>query len=445
MGAAPRLSSALRLLIADADPAARALLRAGLETRIARPLMIVEAAEAAAVRAMVSERTFDAMAADVATVGGLPAFAELIRRAPNTVVYAVGPAADVRDAVATVQAGAADFLEKPVDGLAFARRIERHFAAVALPHLEAADEIVSHSPAMRALIDQIARIAPAAAPVFIIGDSGTGKSLIARAVHARSRRRSGPLVLVDCAGADRTELLGELAAPGGAFDRADGGTLVLDEVGRLPDGVQALLLRLLDSGEVGGGLDRRKVSPRIIATTNRPPETVSGEGGLRADLYFRLAVLPIRMPPLSERGDDIPALCDEFLRAAAREAGIRPPRLAPAAERLLTAHDWPGNVRELRNFCERLATFHDGAIVTADMIEPLLLTFATARAARASAPLVVRPLWMEEARIIEAAISAFNGNIARAAAALEISPSTIYRKRRLPLGEGERWPAADCA
>ncbi|WP_181705944.1 sigma-54-dependent transcriptional regulator [Chthonobacter rhizosphaerae] len=433
MAAAPRSSPALRLLLVDADPAARSVLRAGLEARIARPLMIVEAGEPAAVRAVVGDRTFDAMAVDIGTLGGLPAFEDLVRRSPNVAVYAMGPASDVRDAVASVQAGAADFLEKPLDGAAFARRIERLFTAVEPPAADAFEGLVGKSQAMHTLVDQIARIAPSTAPVFIIGDSGTGKGLVARAVHARSRRRSGPFVLVDCAGDDRADLVGELAAPGGALDKADGGTLVLDEIGRLPEMVQSLLLRVLESGEVGGGADRRKVAPRFVATTNRRPDDVSGPGGLRPDLYFRLAVLPIRMPPLSERRDDVPALCDEFLRRAARDLGVRPPRLAPGAERLLLDRPWPGNVRELRNFCERLATLHDGALVTEDAVADLLATVRTAPVAAAPAApgrIVVRPLWMEEARIIEEAIEAFGGNVARAAAALEISPSTIYRKRR---------------
>lgn len=263
MGVAPRTTSSLRLLVVDADPIARRDVRTALETRIARPLVILETGEPDAARAMLSDRGFDVVAADLATVGGAAGVAALIERAPTVVAYALGPAANVRDAVAAVRAGAADFIEKPLDGAAFARRIERQFGSLAVALAPVAgDALAGDGAAMRALADQIARIGPSAAPVFVSGESGTGKPQVARAVHARSKRRDGEFVAVDCRGRDADTLVAELCGPGGAFDRADGGTLFLDEVGEMSPAMQAKLLRVLETGRVrpvGSDGDRKSV------------------------------------------------------------------------------------------------------------------------------------------------------------------------------------------
>jgi two-component system repressor protein LuxO len=426
MGAAPRPSSALRLLLVDADPNARRALRTALEARITRPLLIMETAEPETARAMLAERGFDAAAVDLDTVGGPAAFAALGERAPGAVFYALGPAANVQDAVAAVRSGAADFIEKPIDGPAFARRIERQFVGDEANRAGGGDTLAGTSAPMRALFEQIARVAPAQAPVFVFGETGTGKTAVAQAVHARSKRRGGPFVTVECTGRTGEDIVAELTGSGGAFDRADGGTLFLDEVGRLPEAAQAVLLRALDSGEIGGPTDRRKVAVRIVASSNRRQGEIAGRGGLRPDLYFRLAVLTLTVPALRERPDDLGALADDCARRAAREAGCRPVRLTADAQDLLARQDWPGNLSELRNLMEAVTRAHGGATVDAGEIAAFLRAPGPARAtARA-----IRPLWMEEARLIEEAIEAFDGNIARAAAALEISPSTIYRKRR---------------
>jgi two-component system repressor protein LuxO len=425
MGVAQRNSSAVRLLLVDADPNTRRTLRAALEARIARPLMIMETAEGETARAMLAERAFDAVAVDLGTIGGPDRFAGLVERAPSVVAYALGASSNVQDAVAAVRSGAADFIEKPVDGAAFARRIERQFVAAEAIRIDVSDVLSGGSPAMRALGEQIARVAPAPAPVFVFGETGTGKAAVARAVHARSRRRSGDFVAVDCNGREAVDLVAELTSPGGSFDRAAGGTLFLDEVGRLPDAAQAVLLRALDSGEIGGPADRRRVTARIVASSNRPAAEIAGRGGLRPDLFFRLAVLTLTAPALRERAGDLPALLDEAARKAAREAGTRPVRFTADAADLLAGHDWPGNLRELASFAEAATRRHAGETVDADRAASFLESRPAAPARRE-----IRPLWMEEARLIEEAIEAFGGNIARAAAALEISPSTIYRKRR---------------
>lgn len=434
MGVPQRSSSTVRLLIVDADPDARKTVRTALEARVARPLMIMETADPAAARAFLDDRSFDVLAADLETVGGTPGFSELLSRAPTVTAYAFGATSDVQAAVGSVRAGAADFIEKPIDGQAFARRIERQFIA---PHGLSFDEfegLIGQSPAMRALFDQIQRVAPSAGPVFVCGASGTGKSLVARAVHARSRRRSGPWVTLDCSGTSPEALVQELSGVGGVFERADGGSLFLDEVGFLPEQAQAILARFLSTSEISTVEGIRKPSVRIIASSNRGLDELRGPTGLRQDLFFRLNVLTLTVPALGERSEDLPVLIDTLVREANREIGARYTRFQTPAIEALTAHVWPGNVRELRHVIELLVTQHNGDVVTAAMVGALLKPAATDSSdtdgRRGKTTADVRPLWMEEARLIEEAIAAFGGNIARAAAALEISPSTIYRKRR---------------
>lgn len=432
MGVPQRNSSSVRLLIVDRDQGARKTIRTSLEARIARPLMIMETADFDAARALLSDRSFDVVVVDLDTAGGLAGFSELSGRAPTVTTYAIGAANDVQAAVGSVRAGAADFIEKPLDGVAFARRIERQFIE---PHKLGADEfegLIGQSAAMRALFDQIQRVAPSLGPVFVCGAAGTGKSLVARAVHARSRRKEGPWVTLDCSGTCPDALLRELTSADGALLRADGGTLFLDEVGFLPDAAQAILARFLGTSEVSTLEGVRKPSVRIIASSNRSLDELRGPTGLRQDLFFRLNVLTLEVPALTNRAEDVPALIDVLIREANRSVGGRFTRFNTGAIEALAAHVWPGNVRELRHVIELLVTQNKGDLVTASLVAPLLrstpATSDEGRGAKTAAD--VRPLWMEEARIIEEAIAAFGGNIARAAAALEISPSTIYRKRR---------------
>lgn len=430
MGVAPRLSSALRLLIADQDAAARRILRAALESRIARPLMILETAEPDAAAAMLAESAIDAAAIDLRTIGGAERLRSMIARSGNAVIYAMGRPDDVKEAVAAVQAGAADFIEKPIDGAAFARRIERQFTGAEALSTEGFEGLTGASPAMKAVFEQLARIAPTAAPVLVTGESGTGKSLAAHALHLRSRRRSGPFVTLDCAAAPDAALAADLGGAAGALVRADGGTLHLHEVGALGPAAQVVLSRYLDSGEVAGDDAVLRPSVRLVASSCRSAAALGGPGGLRPECFFRLAVLTVALPALRERADDIPVLAEALIRQVGRETGSRPLRLTSAAYRALLDHDWPGNVRELRNVAERLAAAHAGGSVDADDLLREIGTVGHPAAPSAPDAPRVRPLWMEEERLIEEAIAAFDGNIAKAAAALEISPSTIYRKRK---------------
>ncbi|WP_237154583.1 sigma-54-dependent transcriptional regulator [Oryzibacter oryziterrae] len=420
----------------DEDPDARRLLRSALEARIARPMMIMETAEPDAARAMMAERAFDAVAVDLDTVGGPAGFSALIDRTPMVVAYALGAADRVQDAVACVRSGAADFIGKPLDGPAFARRIERQFVEVKLAVHNEFEGLIGRSPSMQALFDQIQRIAPSEGAVLILGSAGCGKSLIAKAVHARSRRRAAPFVTLDCKDGTPSDLVAELTRPNGALDRADGGTLFLEDVGFLPEAAQNALTRFFDTSEIADVDRSRRLSVRIIASSSHALTDLRGPKGLKSDLFFRLNVLMINAPSLDDRADDLPLLVEGLLRQAAREAGSRLTRISGSATQLLTGHDWPGDVGELKAFIESLARRFDGDLITAEMVAPLLSDMRAIHApavhsdSRRPSPADIRPLWMEEARLIEEAIAAFDGNIAKAAAALEISPSTIYRKRQ---------------
>jgi len=235
---------------------------------------------------------------------------------------------------------------------------------------EAFGEAVGRSVAMRTIFGLLERLAPTEATVLLTGETGTGKDVLARAIHAASRRAGGPFVVVDCGavvgslieselfGHEKGAFTGATERRQGAFELADGGTLFLDEIGELPLDLQPKLLRAIEQRafkRVGGSREQR-VDVRIVAATKRPLRQEVERGKFREDLYFRLAVVPIELPPLRERPEDVPLLVERLLeRFAAREGLERPLKLAPEAMAALKAHDWPGNVRELRNVLERAA------------------------------------------------------------------------------------------
>jgi transcriptional regulator with GAF, ATPase, and Fis domain len=227
--------------------------------------------------------------------------------------------------------------------------------------------IIGASHALKKVLEQISMVAPTQAGVLILGESGTGKELVARAIHDLSERRGKPLVRVNCAsvpkelfeseffGHVRGAFTGAIKDRIGRFELADGGTLFLDEIGEIPLDLQSKLLRVLQEGQFEKvGEDRtRTVNVRVIAATNRDLLSEAKAGRFRLDLYYRLSVFPIELPPLRDRREDIGALADHFIREAARRSGIQPPRLTKALVRELEAYDWPGNVRELQNVLER--------------------------------------------------------------------------------------------
>jgi formate hydrogenlyase transcriptional activator len=310
-------------------------------------------------------------------------------------------------------------------------------------------EIVGHAPSFMALLDQVALVAPTDSTVLILGETGTGKELIARAIHDRSPRRSGPLVKVNCAALPRelveSELFGhEKGAFTGAtqqrrgrFELADGGTLFLDEIGELSLEAQAKLLRVLqeDEFERVGGTRTLRTNVRLIAATNRDLHERVSKGEFRSDLFYRLNVFPLVVPPLRERRGDIPALVARFLEKSARKVGRNFEGVAPAFLEQAIAYDWPGNIRELENMVERAAILSRGMRLEA--LEPLRSTTARDRAESSTGAtaqtVAVKTLLDVEREHIERALEQSRWVIDGkhgAARALGVKPSTLRGRMR---------------
>jgi transcriptional regulator with GAF, ATPase, and Fis domain len=247
-------------------------------------------------------------------------------------------------------------------------------------HQRGFDEIVGTSPALARVLAQVEQVAPTDAAVLLLGETGTGKELVARAIHDRSRRRDRPLVTVNCAalpatlveselfGYEKGAFTGALQRTIGRFEVAHGGTLFLDEIGELPLDVQAKLLRVLQTGQFErlGAPRTHRADVRLVAATNRDLEREVREGRFRKDLYYRLSVFPIALPPLRERREDVPLLVWHFIERRQADLGRSVKRVPERLMRAFSAHDWPGNVRELENVVERALILTSGATLAAD-------------------------------------------------------------------------------
>jgi two-component system response regulator PilR (NtrC family) len=300
--------------------------------------------------------------------------------------------------------------------------------------------LIGRSAAFRALLGSIPRVAATRLPVLIVGESGAGKEAIARSIHAASPRSAGPLVAINCAAIAESLLESELfGATRGAYTGADrdrpgvfalahGGTLLLDEVGDMPLAMQGKVLRAIQEGRVRpvGGAAERSVDVRVVAATHRDLAALTASGGFRSDLYYRLAVVELRVPPLRERREDIPALVEHLLRMLEREHGLAPARPTEEALAHLVAHDWPGNVRELHAVLARaLLRSHSGTIARRDLdLRPAPRPAANADTAVEDEP---RPL---EERMLRAALRETGGNVTRAARIVGWSRAKMSRRLR---------------
>ncbi len=314
-------------------------------------------------------------------------------------------------------------------------------AASSLPSVqigfESADfRIIGSSPAMQRIIQLVQQIGPTDAPVLIAGASGTGKGLVARALHLNGRRCDRPLVTVRCAGVEESllenELFGHEAAAStgtreagcGLIEVAEGGTLFLDKVAEIPLGVQAKLLRVLEDGcyRPGGSTREVRADVRVLAATNRPLEREVRAGRFREDLYYRLNVVTIEMPPLQEHPEDIPELVEHFLRT--RPVGPTPHRVHPDILEALVRYDWPGNVRELANVLERAQMLASDQLITLDDLPQGIVQAMAASASRSSSPRHLREV---ERRHVLEVLQGEKWNKVRAANALGISRRALYR------------------
>jgi len=308
-------------------------------------------------------------------------------------------------------------------------------------------DILGNSPALQDVLRQIERVAPTDAGVLVLGESGVGKELVAHAVHARSARRERPLVRVNCGaipgglfeseffGHVRGAFTGAIKDRVGRFELADGGTLFLDEVGEIPLEHQAKLLRVLQEGtfERIGETKTRKTDVRVIAATNRDLQREVERGRFRADLYYRLGVLPIEVPPLRERREDLPVLAQHVVALAARRLNVRAPRLTPAALDALAAYDWPGNVRELQHVLERAVILGRGKpLELGGLLPGAPSSPKAAAAARADEPLpTLAEFKRRERALIEAALERAGGKLSGPGGAAEIlgvKPTTLASK-----------------
>jgi DNA-binding NtrC family response regulator len=372
----------------------------------------------------------------------------------DTPVIMMSGHATIDTAVRAVRVGALNFLEKPLNTDALLIAVE---TALRLTRAEAeardlrraagtTGELVGGSHAIKKLVEQIGRAAKSAASVLVTGESGTGKELVARAIHTMSPRARGPLEKLNCAALPseliESELFGHEAGAftgatkqrRGKFERASGGTLFLDEVGDMPLPMQAKLLRVLQEREIErvGGSETITVDVRVVAATNRDLVTACESGAFRPDLYDRLNVLPLAIPPLRARREDVPQLARHFLELAASSNDRRDMRLEDDAIGVLASYSWPGNVRELKNVIERLVILTPDDAIRADDVKNCLpggSAVKTAGLYRAGVPFRVL---VEEAErvILQEALTHHAGQMAATARALDLERSHLYKKAR---------------
>lgn len=386
---------------------------------------------------------------------GLDLMEEMLRLRPGTQVIVVTANGSVNKAVAAMRGGAVDFLVKPFDEQRLLAAVENTRMALPLEDIatsSAPGEFIGSSAAMRQVYGLIRSVAPSMATVFITGESGTGKELCAQAIHEASRRASGPFIALNC-GAIPSDLLesevfghlrgsftGAVSDKIGAAAAADGGTLFLDEICEMDANLQTKLLRFLQTSTIQpvGAVKSRKVNVRIVCATNRDPLEEVRRGNFREDLYYRLHVVPLHMPPLRERDDDVLEIAETELRRMAREETRRFERLDEEVRRIFRAAPWPGNVRQLLNVLRNVVVLHDEAVVTAEMLpremtrppeEPVrIIPHAEPRAKSGLDALIGKTLAEVEQMVIEETIARHGGSVPKAARVLDVSPSTLYRK-----------------
>jgi two-component system, NtrC family, nitrogen regulation response regulator NtrX len=392
-------------------------------------------------------RRVDAVLLDINMPGldGLDTLARIREIAPDTGVIVVTGEATIANAMKAGQRGAYDFIEKPPDRerllevLAEAARVTR-LRRTTPPAVTGDLGIVGRSGGVAKLIENIRRIAPSQGRVLITGDNGSGKELVAQAIHALSKRSSGPFVKINCAaipkdlleselfGYERGAFTGAVQAKKGRIELADLGTLFLDEIGDLSLESQAKLLRVIESGEVErvGGTRTAKVDVRIVSATNKNLSAEIENGDFRQDLFYRLNVLPIHVPPLRERAADIPLLSEHFLAAFCSSEGKPQKRLSAEAIAMLEAYHWPGNVRELKNLMERAAILVEGETVRAEDLAPWLESGTPGEEGVGLRGEIER----REAEAIRKALEGAHWNVTQAASGLGIDRTNLHRKMR---------------
>ena len=448
------------ILIVDDEKAVRTALNVNLRKR---GLQVVLAASAKEALVALGERAFDLVLSDVKMPDGtgLDLLKNVRSAWPDTQVVIMTGYGSIVDAVTAIKEGAADYIIKPIEQdelfLILERALERRNLRSEVRQLRAEiterygfHNLVGTSSVMQDLYAQIASVAETSATVLLEGPTGTGKELLAHAIHYRSQRARSPFVRINCAtlpehlleselfGHERGAFSGAIRQHLGKFEQANGGTILLDEIGEVDIKLQAKLLRVLENGEMQrvGGSRTIALDVRVITSTNRDLKREAREGRFRQDLYYRLNVVTIRVPPLKDRREDIPLLVDHFLGLFHTDRSVKPLRASPEQVERLMAYDWPGNVRELKHTIERAVVLHRGG----DMVD---ITVPTDLSSDSHSSTAQRPefdqivcladaLATYERSIIIDALKAANGVQAQAARSLGLSRSNLnYRIQKL--------------
>ena len=449
----PNTLAMARVLLVDDDRTLCETLDAGLLGRGFRVTWRTSADEALP---LATTEDFDVVLTDLNMrgTGGIELCERMIAARPDVPVVLLTGFGNFETAVAAIRAGAYDFMSKPVklDALAMSlRRAVQHLALreeVKRLRTEVAEAgrfepLVGESSAIRKVYDLLARVAESEASALITGESGTGKEVVARALHAQSRRKDGPFVAINCSAVPEalieSELFGHVRgaftdareAHMGLFKQAHGGTLFLDEIGDMPLSLQPKLLRVLQERRVRpvGGTTEQPVDVRIVAATNRDLETAIEEGRLREDLYFRLNVVNIALPPLRARAGDVLVLAQHFLKQFAGRTSKAVRGIAAMAAEKLVAYSWPGNVRELQNCIERAVTLARFEEITVDDLPEKIVAYTPSYMVVAGDdPSELAPLEEIERRYVLRVLEAVGGNKSVAARVLGIERKTLYRK-----------------
>jgi two-component system nitrogen regulation response regulator NtrX len=410
---------------------------------------------------IIRQEKFDLIFSDVMmpVKDGLQLLEEIRAAGITTPVVMMSGQAHIEMAVKATKLGALDFLEKPLSTdklllpLQNALQLERlKQENQQLRRQLGSDGLVFTGEKMRRLMTQVERVAASESRVCILGETGTGKELIAHTIHEKSNRRDGPYVTLNCAavpaelieselfGHEKGSFTGAASRHVGKFEQAHGGTLFLDEIGDMPLAMQAKLLRVLEQGEVEriGGDKPVKVNVRVVVATHRNLEEQVKQGAFRQDLFHRIYVFPVALPPLRERPDDIPALVQHFSAMIARQNGWKEVGVSPEAMQMLEAQPWPGNIRELRNVVERLLLFVEGDTVTADTVQTALPGQASGAGASATSGMtaglslgsgaLASRVEEFERQVILDEIKRQNHHITNAAKALGLERSHLYKK-----------------
>jgi two-component system, NtrC family, nitrogen regulation response regulator NtrX len=435
-----------RILIVDDDPSTLASLSRAFRLSGYDAVVCDDAARAVG---MLRDERFDLVFSDVVMPrkDGLTMLAELREAGVTTPVVMISGQATVDMAVRATRLGALDFLEKPISSDKLLLTVQN---ALRLTELERENqqlrrrvgrhELVWASDAMRKVMTQVDRVGASESRVCVLGETGTGKELVARAIHERSARRTRPFVTMNCAavpselieselfGHEKGAFTGAATRHAGKFEQAHDGTLFLDEIGDMPAAMQAKLLRLLEEGEFEriGGERPVQANVRVLVATHRDLESLVRKGTFREDLYHRIFVFPITIPPLRERTDDIAPLVEHFSHSVAEQNGWKPRSFTPAALQQLARYGWPGNVRELRNVVERLLLLTDE-----DVDAPLIAEVLSGR--RSAAPAVHTGTLADrttafERDVVLTELKAHGYRIAETARALGLERSHLYKK-----------------